>query len=87
MEDDSFPILEYSDEREAIIEPATLIKPLEGMPLYGGVNLDSEAWDNRGFLSCRSVREKLVELAAEACLELTREPLNGAGRSSSRCSA
>ena len=44
-----------------------------GQILYGGDNLDSEAWDNRGFQSCWSVREKLVELAAEACLELKDE--------------
>ncbi len=42
-----------------------------GQILYGGDNLDSEAWDNRGFQSCWSVRQKLVELAAEACLDLT----------------
>jgi uridine phosphorylase len=41
-----------------------------GQILYGGDNLDSEAWDNRGWQSRWSIREKLVELAAEACLEL-----------------
>jgi len=44
-----------------------------GQILYGGDNLDSEAWDNRGFQRRWSVREKLVALAAEACLELSDE--------------
>ena len=44
-----------------------------GQILYGGDNLDSEAWDNRGWQRRWSIREKLVELAAEACLELTDE--------------
>jgi purine-nucleoside phosphorylase len=44
-----------------------------GQILYGGDNLDSEAWDSRGWQRRWSIREKLVELAAEACLELTDE--------------
>ena len=44
-----------------------------GQILYGGDNLDSEAWDNRGWQSRWSISEKLVELAAEACLELPDE--------------
>ena len=41
-----------------------------GQILYGGDNLDSEAWESRGWQDRWSIREKLVELAAEACLEL-----------------
>jgi uridine phosphorylase len=44
-----------------------------GQILYGGDNLDGEAWDRRGFDKRWGVREKLVELAAEACLELADE--------------
>jgi uridine phosphorylase len=45
-----------------------------GQILYGGDNLDSESWDDRGWLRHWSLREKLVALAAEACLELGPEP-------------
>jgi uridine phosphorylase len=44
-----------------------------GQILYGGDNLDSEAWDSRGWQRHWTIREKLVELAAEACLELSDE--------------
>jgi uridine phosphorylase len=44
-----------------------------GQILYGGDNLDGEAWDRRGFDRHRGIREKLVELAAEACLELSED--------------
>ncbi len=38
--------------------------------LYGGDNLDGEKWDDRGWQSNWSVREKLIWLAAEAALLL-----------------
>lgn len=41
-----------------------------GQILYGGDNLDSEKWDSRDWNKSWSVREKLIELAIEACLEL-----------------
>ncbi len=41
-----------------------------GQILYGGDNLDADEWDNRGWQKNWSVREKLVALAAEACLAL-----------------
>lgn len=41
-----------------------------GQILYGGDNLDSEKWDGREWTKNWTVREKLIELAIEACLEL-----------------
>ena len=41
-----------------------------GQILYGGDNLDAEEWDRRDWMSRASVRERLVYLAAEACLEI-----------------
>jgi uridine phosphorylase len=41
-----------------------------GQILYGGDNLDGEEWDRRGWMDRASVREQLVFLAAEACLEM-----------------
>lgn len=41
-----------------------------GQILYGGDNLDSEAWDDRNWQDNWSIREKLIGLAAEACLNL-----------------
>ncbi|MEZ4713986.1 MAG: nucleoside phosphorylase [Caldilineaceae bacterium] len=41
-----------------------------GQILYGGDNLDGDEWDGRDWMSNWSVREKLIQLAAEACLEL-----------------
>jgi uridine phosphorylase len=41
-----------------------------GQILYGGDNLDGEAWDRRDWMNRASVREQLVFLAAEACLEM-----------------
>lgn len=38
--------------------------------LYSGDNLDADEWDNRGWVKRWSVREILVELAAEACLAI-----------------
>ena len=37
MEENPFPILQFTDERQAIIEPAGHIQPLEGMPRHGVV--------------------------------------------------
>lgn len=41
-----------------------------GQILYGGDNLDGERWDRRDWMNRHSVREQLVFLAAEACLEI-----------------
>jgi uridine phosphorylase len=41
-----------------------------GQILYGGDNLDAEEWDRRDWMDRASVREQLVFLAAEACLEM-----------------
>jgi len=41
-----------------------------GQILYGGDNLDGEEWDRRGWMERDSIREQLVYLAAEACLEI-----------------
>ncbi|MBN1993725.1 MAG: hypothetical protein JW953_13570 [Anaerolineae bacterium] len=41
-----------------------------GQILYGGDNLDGEAWDHRDWVKRRSVREKLAGLAVEACLTI-----------------
>jgi uridine phosphorylase len=41
-----------------------------GQILYGGDNLDGEDWDRRDWMDRASVREQLVFLAAEACLEI-----------------
>jgi uridine phosphorylase len=41
-----------------------------GQILYGGDNLDGEAWDGREWDKRWTIREKLVSLAAEACLEM-----------------
>lgn len=38
--------------------------------LYSGDNLDAAEWDGRGWQERWGVREKLVELAAEACLAI-----------------
>jgi uridine phosphorylase len=41
-----------------------------GQILYGGDNLDSEVWDDRDWQDNWTIREKLIGLAAEACLML-----------------
>ncbi|PKK82071.1 MAG: hypothetical protein CVT49_15595 [candidate division Zixibacteria bacterium HGW-Zixibacteria-1] len=41
-----------------------------GQILYGGDDVSGENWDERGWLSRISVREKLFHLAAESCLRL-----------------
>ena len=41
-----------------------------GQILYGGDNLDGDAWDSREWNNNWSIREKLIMLAAEAVLEL-----------------
>ena len=41
-----------------------------GQILYCGDNLDGDEWDGRGWQKHWSVREVLVELAAEACLAI-----------------
>lgn len=41
-----------------------------GQVLYGGDNLDADQWEHRDWIKNQSVREMLVQLAAEACLAL-----------------
>jgi purine-nucleoside phosphorylase len=41
-----------------------------GQILYGGDNLDNDAWDHRDWENRWSTREKLVGLAVEACLAM-----------------
>jgi hypothetical protein len=41
-----------------------------GQILYGGDNLDADQWEHRDWTKNHTVREALVQLAAEACLEL-----------------
>ncbi len=41
-----------------------------GQMLYGGDNLDADQWDSRSWSKNWTVREKLIQLAVEACLEL-----------------
>ena len=41
-----------------------------GQILYGGDNLDGDAWDSRKWSDNWSVREKLILLAAEAVMEI-----------------
>ncbi len=41
-----------------------------GQILYGGDNLDADQWERRNWMDRASVREQLVFLAAEACLEM-----------------
>ena len=38
--------------------------------LYGGDDVSGDLWDDRGWGSCHTIREKLFWLAAEACLLL-----------------
>jgi hypothetical protein len=38
--------------------------------LYAGDNLDADQWEHRDWIKNQSVREMLVQLAAEACLAL-----------------
>ncbi len=38
--------------------------------LYGGDDVSGDVWDNRDWLSRKSVRERLFWLAVEACLNL-----------------
>ncbi|MBN1219899.1 MAG: nucleoside phosphorylase [Anaerolineae bacterium] len=41
-----------------------------GQILYGGDNLDSDAWDHRDWENRWSIRERLVGLAVEVCLAI-----------------
>jgi uridine phosphorylase len=41
-----------------------------GQILYGGDNLDADQWDRRDWMNRYSVREKLIFLSVEACLEI-----------------
>jgi uridine phosphorylase len=44
-----------------------------GQILYGGDNLDAGEWDSRDWSKKWTIREKLVELAGEACLAIATE--------------
>jgi hypothetical protein len=41
-----------------------------GQLLYGGDDLTGDEWDERGWDKLSSTREKLLQLAIEACLAL-----------------
>ncbi|MCB0227322.1 MAG: purine-nucleoside phosphorylase, partial [Anaerolineae bacterium] len=57
-------------EAAALFAIAQFRDVLLGQILYGGDNLGGEVWDSRGWQKHWTVREKLVALAAEACLLL-----------------
>lgn len=57
-------------EAAALFAIAQFRGVLMGQILYGGDNLAGEVWDSRGWHEHWSIREKLVALAAEACLLL-----------------
>jgi len=41
-----------------------------GQILYSGDDLSTEVWDSRRWIDRQPVRERLLQLAAEACLRL-----------------
>jgi uridine phosphorylase len=47
---------------------------IAGQILYGGDDVSGEEWDNRDWRDRRPIRERLLELAAEACLSITLPP-------------
>jgi uridine phosphorylase len=57
-------------EAAALFAVAQFRRVQIGQILYGGDNLDGEIWDGRDWESNWTVREKLIGLAAEACLLL-----------------
>jgi uridine phosphorylase len=57
-------------EAAAFFAVAQFRDVLLGQILYGGDNLDGDEWDRRGWMDRAFVREQLVFLAAEACLEM-----------------
>jgi len=57
-------------EAAALFAVAQFRKVQLAQILYGGDNLDGESWDSRDWQRKWSVREKLIYLAAEACLLL-----------------
>ena len=62
MEEDSYPILQYSDERPAIIEPSEHLKPLEGMPSHGVITFFQDVIDH--FVE-QGLAEELIALPSE----------------------
>jgi uridine phosphorylase len=60
-------------EASALFAVAEFRKVQLGQMLYSGDNLDGDEWDRRDWHRNWGVREKLVELAAEACLLLGRD--------------
>ena len=57
-------------EAASMFAVAQFRKVTLGQILYGGDNLDGDEWDGRNWMANWSVRERLIQLAAEACLEL-----------------
>ncbi|MBN2005613.1 MAG: nucleoside phosphorylase [Anaerolineae bacterium] len=57
-------------EAAAFFAVARFRQVLLGQILYSGDDVSGDEWDSRGWGTHNSVREKLVWLAAEACLEL-----------------
>jgi hypothetical protein len=57
-------------EAASLIAVAQFRGVVLGQVLYGGDDLSSGEWDNRGWQSRRAVRENLFWLAAEACVGL-----------------
>lgn len=57
-------------EAASLLAVAQYREVVLGQVLYGGDDLSSSEWDNRGWQSRREVRENLFWLAAEACLRL-----------------
>jgi uridine phosphorylase len=68
-------------EAAALFAVAQFRQVAIGQILYSGDNLDGEEWDGRNWQQKWSVREKLVELAAEACLAIDRHRTHDAGAS------
>ncbi len=57
-------------EAAALFAVARFRHVLLGQILYGGDDVSGDEWDSRGWDTHNSVRENLVRLSAEACLEL-----------------
>lgn len=57
-------------EASAFFAVAQFLGVTLGQILYGGDDLSGTEWDGRKWISRRDVRENLVELCLELCLEL-----------------
>jgi purine-nucleoside phosphorylase len=60
-------------EAAALFAVAQFRRVQLGQILYSGDNLDADEWDNRDWQRNWSVREIMVELAAEACLAISQQ--------------